>query len=318
MIATTPSHSKSDRSVDTARYARCIAASDRIRWDIERDVIRGRDFDFSQHFLPEGLSRVSRITFLQPDEQRLLSQIQGRTYANMFGLVERFIGAKMLEISHSHWFGDQVALQALVRFADEEIKHQMLFRRIESMIGAGMPAGYHFEPEPNAVAAAVMAAASWAALAPTCHIELFTQVHYRQSLAEDETLSGLFKDVFRFHWQEESQHAVLDEMEWAHEDARLGDAERDRAVNDLIGLINAVDGIVQLQAKADAGYFVQICGRALNSGQAQQLTLQLLDAYRWQYIVSGAQDARFADLLGAMVTPAQGQRIAAAVAGLSA
>jgi hypothetical protein len=301
---------------DSARYARCLAASDRIRWDIERDVIRGRSFDFSHHFLPEGLSRVGRIGFLQRDEQRLLSQIQGRTYANMFGLVERFIGAKMLEISRDHWFGDQVALQALVRFADEEIKHQLLFRRIEQMIAAGMPAGYRFEPEPNAVAAAVMAAPTWSVLALTCHIELFTQVHYRQSLADDHTLSPLFRDVFLHHWQEESQHAVLDELEWARETVRLSDAERDHAVDGLIGLIHAVDGIVQLQAKADAGYFARICGRTLDLNQTQQLTLHLLDAYRWQYIVSGAQDARFGGLLGSMVTPAQGQRITAAVAML--
>jgi hypothetical protein len=56
-----------------------------------------------------------------------VSQIQGRTYANVFGLVERFINAKVLELSHDHWFGDQ--LEALVRFSDEELKHQALFRR---------------------------------------------------------------------------------------------------------------------------------------------------------------------------------------------
>jgi hypothetical protein len=28
----------------------------------------------------------------------------------MFALVERFIGAKMLEVSRGHWLGDQVAL----------------------------------------------------------------------------------------------------------------------------------------------------------------------------------------------------------------
>jgi hypothetical protein len=31
------------------------------------------------------------------------------------------------ELSHDHWFGDQVALEALVRFSDEELKHQALF-----------------------------------------------------------------------------------------------------------------------------------------------------------------------------------------------
>ena len=71
-----------------------------------------------------------------------MSQIQGRTYAYLFGLVERFINAKVLELSRDHRFGDQVALEALIRFSDEELKHQEMFRRIESAIGAKMPGGY--------------------------------------------------------------------------------------------------------------------------------------------------------------------------------
>ena len=53
-----------------------------------------------------------------------MSQIQGRTYANLFGLVERFINAKMLEVSRHYWLGDQRALEALVRFSDEELKQK--------------------------------------------------------------------------------------------------------------------------------------------------------------------------------------------------
>jgi hypothetical protein len=136
--------------VESARYAKCVEVSKRIRWDIDRDVIRGRSFDFARRFLPDGLSKVDRLDFLSANEQRLLSQIQGRTYANMFGLVERFIAAKVLDVSREY-AGDQNALQALVRFGDEEIKHQELFRRIERMRG-GMPGGYTFVPEPNAVA----------------------------------------------------------------------------------------------------------------------------------------------------------------------
>jgi hypothetical protein len=71
--------------VDSARYAKCIEVSKRIRFDIDRDVIRGRRFDFGKWFLPNGLSKVDRLDFLTADEQRLLSQIQGRTYANIFG-----------------------------------------------------------------------------------------------------------------------------------------------------------------------------------------------------------------------------------------
>ena len=54
---------KSTRST-TERYAKAIEASKRIRWDIDRDVIRGRAFDFDQKFLPDGLSLVDELAFL--------------------------------------------------------------------------------------------------------------------------------------------------------------------------------------------------------------------------------------------------------------
>jgi hypothetical protein len=94
-----------------------------VRWDIANDVIRGRRFDRANRYLPDGLSQVNGLT-LSEEEKRTLSQIQGRTYANMFGLVERFINAKVLELSQDYWLEDQDALEALVGFSSEELKHQ--------------------------------------------------------------------------------------------------------------------------------------------------------------------------------------------------
>lgn len=302
--------------IDSNRYAKCIEVSKRVRWDIDRDVIRGRRFDLGKKFLPDGLSKVNELVFLNSAEKRFLSQIQGRTYANIFGLVERFIGAKVLEVSKDHWLGDQIALEALVRFTDEELKHQELFRRMEKLAAEGMPAGYAFKPQPNDVATAVLEASTWAVLGLTFDIELFTQVHYRSSIEPDENLSVLWKDVFLYHWKEESQHAIMDEMEWLREDAKLTPGERDQAVDDLIALVGAVDGILQLQAKADADYFVQAGGRAFSAEEAQKVHATVLKAYRWQYILSGVQDQRFLSVLGSMITAEQGARINAALAPL--
>ena len=307
MIAAAP-------ATDTHRYARCIDASRRIRFDIDRDVIRGRAMDFTKKFLPDGLSLVSGLSFLDMAERRFFSQVQGRTYANMFGLVERFIGAKIHEVSGVHWLGDQVALEALVRFADEEIKHQEMFRRIDAMVAGGMPAGYVFRPEPNEVARAVLGKSTWAVLALTCHIELFVLAHYRESIERDPELSGLWKDVFMHHAREESQHAILDELEWKREDARLSAAERDSAVDDLIGLVGAVDGLLKLQAEADAGYFLGVRHRGFSNDEQAAIRGAFLAAYRWQYIASGVQDRRFQEALGGMINAAQGARISAALA----
>jgi hypothetical protein len=304
----------SQHSIDPGRYAKCVEVSKRIRWDTDRDVIRGRGFDFGKKFLPDGLSKADQLTFLSADEKRLFSQVQGRTYANMFALVERFIGAKVLEVSRTHCLGDQVALEALVRLTDEELKHQEMFRRLDTMMAPGMPAGYHFLPQPNDVAQAVLAASTWAVLALVCDIELFSQAHYRSSIEPDMQLDPLWKDVFLFHWREESQHAILDEMEWLREDDRLDDAQRNQAVDQLIGLVAAVDGIVQVQAKADADYFVHVADRVFDDVQAQAIHATMLAAYRWQYIVSGVQDARYLEVLGSMINAGQGARIDAALA----
>src|SRR5215831_16215867 len=154
------------------------------------------------------------------------------------------------------------------------------------MMAASMPAGYQVVAKPDDVASLVLGKSTWAVLALTCHIELFTQVHYLESIQPAASISPLFKDVFLFHWKEESQHAILDDLEWTRCDRGLSPAERDAAVNDFIALVGAVDGVLR--------------------------------AYRWQYIVSGAQHPRFLKLLVGMITPAQAERITKALAPIAA
>ena len=304
------------RFQDTDKYARAVSASKAVHWEIDDDVIRGRQFELSSKFLPDGLSLVRDFASLSDDERRFASQVQGRTYANVFGLVERFITAKLLEIGRDHWLGDQNALEALVRFSDEELKHQALFRRIDAMMDAVMPKGYRFDVDPDGVARVVLGKATWSVLVLTLHIELFVQNHYRQSIAPDNELSTLFKDVFLYHWKDECQHVVLDELELRRHDAMLGAAERDKAIDDFIALVMAVDGILKAQAASDAGYFAAHCGRTVPPEELGLLNRDFLKAYRWQYIFSGATHPRFQTILTSLMTPAQFGRITAALGAL--
>lgn len=299
---------------DRARYARCIKASKRVRWDIDADVFRGRSFDFRRKFLPDGLTKVNDLAFLTPEEKRTMSHVQGRSYACIFGLLERFISTKTLEMAMRYGLGDQIALEGLVRFSDEEIKHQELFRRIESALGAKMPGGYVLVADANEVARTILGKSSWAVLAMTCHVELFTQVHYRESIERDEELSDLYRDVFRFHWLEECQHAVMDEIEWCREDRMLSPEARDAGVDDLIALIGGLDHLLQGQSAADAGYFMRLCERTFSPAEQHAIRETVLRAYRWQYIASGSQHPHLMKLLGGMVTQPQMQRIRSAIA----
>ena len=220
-------------------------------------------------------------------------------------------------MSRHHSVGDQSALEALVRFSDEEIKHQTPFRRIEAMMGETMPAGYRFDFDPDAVARAVLAKGTWAVLVLTLHIELFVQLHYRQSIEPDNELSELFKDVFLFHWKDEAQHSVLDELELKRHDALLSTGERDRAVGEFIELVVAVDSILQMQARADAAYFGMNCGRTLQGAEAEHVGRHFLKAYRWQYIFSGASHPRFQRIVKGLIGDDQIKRIEAALGTLA-
>jgi len=118
----------------------------------------------------------------------------------------------------------------------------------------------------------VLGKSTWAVLALTLDIELFTQLHYRESIDPDSELSDLFKDVFLYHWKEESQHAILDELEWRRNDAGLTAEARDRAVDEFIELVGAVDGLLRAQAAADASYFAATCGRVVDEEEAKVIT----------------------------------------------
>ena len=305
-------HGDMTEADDAFRYARCIKMSKRVNWTVD-EVIQGRTFDIKDRFLPDNFSKAEAFPGLSSDEMRFVSQIQGRTYAKMFGLLERYVNAKVLELSQEHWFGDQTKLEALIRFSDEEMKHQHLFRTVEDLIAATMPEGYRFTAQPNPVARMILGKSNWAVLGLTLMVEIVTQAHYRESIAKGAELSPLYKDVFRYHWMEEAQHAILDELEWRRVDAELSPSEREAAVDELIELAVAVDGILQDQAKADAEYFVKAAERPVSEDEAEAIARGFLTAYRWQYIFSGAENAHFAKVIGELTTADQMQRIGTAL-----
>ena len=171
-----------------------------------------------------------------------------------------------------------------------------------------LPPGWSCVAGPDDVARVVLAKSDWAVLALTLHIERFTLRHYQESIADDPGLCELFRDVFRFHWMEESQHAVLDELEWLRIDDSATPEERDRGVDDLIGLVCAIDGILQAQAASDTAYFARHCGRRLAEGEAAAVGASVLTAYRWQYIGSGVA-GRFQELLLERIDEGQTLRV---------
>jgi hypothetical protein len=71
-----------------------------------------------------------------------------------------------------------------------------------------------------------------------------------------------------------------------------------------------------MQAEADVNYFLALSDRTYSSTQFEKLHATVLAAYRWQYILSGVAETRFAQILGGLITPVQMARVEAALAPL--
>ena len=56
-------------AIQTEQYASCVEASKRVRWDIDRDIIRGRDFEMDRKLLPDSISGIQRFEFLDPSRK---------------------------------------------------------------------------------------------------------------------------------------------------------------------------------------------------------------------------------------------------------
>ena len=291
---------------DSDRYARCIKASKKRALGHRRGRDPGPPLRSDREVPARRAVAGRRIHDPSDDEKRFVSQIQGRTYANVFGLAERFINAKVLELSRDHWLGDQVALEALVRFSDEELKHQALFRRIEEMIGEVMPAGYRFDADPDAVAGAVLGKSTWAVLALTLDIELFTQLHYRQSIEPDAAaVASCSRTCSSITGRRRASTRSSTSWRWVRHDAGLTAEQRDRASTTSSNWSRRSTASCRRRPAADAGYFAANCGRTVDAAEAQAVEAAFLKAYRWQYIHSGAQHPHFGKVLTGMVTEDQ-------------
>jgi len=297
-------------------YAQALDGSLNRTWTVE-DCFSGRDFDFAKRFLPERIAGVEKIACLDADEKRQLNQIRANSYCHLFAFVEEFIIPVVLASVDRDVFGDETRLRSLVRFADEEVKHQEMMRRACSQFEAGFGVSCGLVAGREAVAEAVLATSPLTALLLTSMIEWFVQLHYVEHVRDAHELDPLFRDILRFHWIDESRHAKLDTLLINEVAPQLALADRDHAVDELLQLGNTVDGLLAQQVELDLAALEAVTGRTFSEEEKRQIRLAQVRSYRWTFLVSGLQHPKFESIIDA-VTPTGRQRIAAAVESLSA
>ena len=297
-------------------YQECLDISKRVSW-LEDDVLADKTFDFSKRFLPNRLTGVDEIGCLNDNERLQLNQIMGNGYCHIFAFVEEFIIPTVTEEAMKDVYGDEVRARSLLRFAEEELKHQELFRRSVELFGQGFGSECSLIPGREEVAAVVRSKSKLAVMILTAIIEWFTQLHYIEHVQDESDLDGLFRDLLRYHWMEESQHAKLDTLLIGEVAEQLTLEERETAIDEVLELGGAIDGLLAQQIGLNIDALERVSGRTFTEAEKEEITTNTQRAWRWTFLVSGLQHPNIVKAVGELTTSGPG-KIEGVAAALSA
>jgi hypothetical protein len=297
-------------------YETCLDGSVKNAWSVD-DCFQGRDFDFTKPFLPDRIAGVSGIGCLSGIEKRKLNQIRGNSYCHIFAFVEEYIVPMVVDHARGDVYGDETRLWSLLRFAEEEVKHQEMLRRACRQFEAGFGTSCGLVPGREEVAGVVLGTSPLTALLLTSMIEWFTQLHYVEHVRDRAELDELFRDILRFHWIDESRHARLDSLLIDEVASDLGPEEREAAVDGLLELGNAVDGLLAQQVELDIDALQIATGRTFSEPERAEIRTQQQRAYRWTFLVSGLEHPNFVRIVEQLTTGGA-EKLAQAATALSA
>jgi hypothetical protein len=270
------------------KFEDVLENSKRVAWT-EDQVLNGRRFDLSKRFLPNRLSGVDEIDCLSEEERRKLNQIMGNAYCHIFAFVEEFIVPTVMEESMHDPYGDEVRQRSLVRFSEEELKHQELFRRSIALFNEQFGLTPQLIPGRKEVAAVVRSKSRLAVLILMDVIEWFTQVHYTEHVLDKSDLDGLFRDLLKYHWLDEAQHAKIDTMLIAEMVEDMTMAEREAAIDEVLELGTAIDGLLQQQIGMNIDALEVATSRVFTQREREEINAKTLHAWRWTFLVSGLE-----------------------------
>ena len=266
-------------------YGRGLDGSLHHSWTVE-ECFQGRTFDFTKRFLPERIAGVDAIACLGGDEKRKLNQIRGNSYCHLFAFVEEFIVPMVIANAARDVYGDETRLWSLLRFAEEEVKHQEMMRRACDQFAAGFGTECELVGGREAIAQAVLQRSPLTALLLTSLIEWFVQLHYVEHVRNEADLDPLFRDLLRYHWIDESRHAKLDSLLINEVAPPASQADRERAIDEVLVLGDAVDGLLGQQVELDIDALERATSRTFALDERDEIRAAQRRAYRWTFFVS--------------------------------
>jgi hypothetical protein len=274
-------------SVLSTDYSNLVDISERVAWRLSDVVPDGAKLDFTKAFMPSAMFLAGELPFLSAPEKLKLNQIFGASYANLFYFVETYIIDVAMFHARAEQHGDGENLRALLRFADEEVKHQTMFQRFRQLFESGFGSPCDVVQSPRAVAEFIMSKSPMGVALVTLHLELVTQAHYVDSMRENGEQEPLFKSLFKHHWLEESQHAKLDALELNKLRKVATPEQVQQTVDDYFTIAGAFAPLLAEQGKLDVASLERAIGRTLPAGERAETEKACVRSYHRAFLWIG-------------------------------
>lgn len=284
-------------SISGADYRKCIELSERIAWKLDDVVPRDSSLDFSKSFMPSAMFFGQSLSFLSTQEKRTLNQIFGNAYRYLFYFVEAYIINMAMEHARAELYGDDDALRAMLRFAEEEVKHQQLFLRFGELFESQFPSPCDLVENPQGVAEVILSKSPMAVLLVTLHLEIITQAHYVDAMRDNDEMEPLFSALFKYHWLEEAQHAKLDALEIMKLRPDASEEQVQKAIDDYFDIVSAFSGLLGAQAKLDVASLERALNRTFSEEERSAIEAVQRRAYQRAFLYDGLTNAQFLEFV---------------------
>jgi hypothetical protein len=262
-------------------YPSIVATSEKVAWTVDA-IFRGRRFDATKRIVPDSWVRTQHLAFLNTQEQQTLNHVRAFSYVHLFGNYEEFIPLHLTEIVQQNWHDDRAHLRALLRFGEEEMKHQQLFLQAEAVLEAscGYTFGRYFDPNKDRVTAFTKAMLAYPPLPRFLLLVAFewgSQRHYVESVRDcpGEGSDPLYVDILQYHWMEENRHTKTDVLEIAQLARAMRPDELSTAFDHVQGLGRLVDVTFVGQVAQELATFQRVTGRILAESEVTALRAAL-------------------------------------------
>ena len=258
-------------------YDSIVAASEKVAWSVDA-IFRDRRFDASKPIVPASWVGTQALEFLTEQDQLTLNHCRAFSYAHLNGNYEEFIPLHLTGIIQQDWHDDRGHLRALLRFGDEEMKHQQLFRRTETVLehSCGHAFGRYFDDDKARVTEftnAVLAYPPLPRFLLLLAFEFGTRRHYVESVRDhtEERGDPLYVDVLQAHWLEEAQHVKSDMLEVAQLARELSPEALREAFDQVVGIGGLVDATFVGQVDKEIETLQQVRGHTLSAVEVTTL-----------------------------------------------